>query len=167
MNFASEQQQAQLPPTIDIVLAEVEHLPMLAELMDQYRMFYGQPGNRPAAEQFLFERMINHESVIYLALDTLTGKPTGFLQLYPTFSSVSLQPVWILNDLYVNPDYRRRGIAKALIRQAIELVSARGDKGLTLQTAPSNRSAQALYEAMGFRQDTDSLYYINWLQGTK
>jgi ribosomal protein S18 acetylase RimI-like enzyme len=151
-----------LPKTIQIVLGEVDHLPMLADLMDQYRQFYGQPSNRPAAEQFLFERLINHESVIYLALDTESNQAAGFMQLYPTFSSVSLQPVWILNDLFVMPNYRRCGIARALIQQAVELVQTRGDKGLTLETAPDNRSAQALYEAMGFQQDTSSLHYIHW-----
>jgi ribosomal protein S18 acetylase RimI-like enzyme len=136
---------------------------MLAELMDQYRMLCGQPGNRPAAEQFLFERLINHESVIYLALDANANRPAGFLQLYPSFSSISLQPLWMLNDLYVTPAYRRQGVARALIRQAMELVQARQDKGLLLQTAPNNRAAQALYESMGFQRDTDAQYYVHWL----
>lgn len=164
MTLVQERLTTPLPKTIEIVLGEVEHLPMLADLMDQYRMFYNQPSNRPAAEQFLFERLINHESVIYLALDTVSGHPAGFVQLYPSFSSVSLQPIWILNDLFVVPGYLRQGIARSLIQQAIELVQTRGDKGLTLQTLPDNRPAQALYESMGFQQDTHSLHYINWLR---
>jgi len=152
---------------IKIVLGEVEHLGALADLMDQYRQFYGQPSNRPAAEQFLFERMINHESVIYLAQDASSAQVIGFLQLYPSFSSVSLMPVWILNDLYVSPAARRQGVARALIRAAIGLVHERGDKGLTLETMPDNLSAQALYESLGFQRDAHSLYYHYWLAQPK
>lgn len=148
---------------IKIVLGEVEHLGVLADLMDQYRQFYGQASNRPAAEQFLFERMINHESVIYLAQDASSAQIVGFLQLYPSFSSVSLMPVWILNDLYVSPAARRQGVGRALIQAAIGLVRERGDKGLTLETMPDNHSAQALYESVGFQRDTHSLYYHYWL----
>lgn len=151
-----------LPDTIEIILAEVDHLADLAELMDQYRLFYGQASNRPAAEQFLFERIINHDSVIYLARDVKTRQAVGFVQLYPSFSSVSLQPVWILNDLYVLTDYRRLGIGRALIQQAVNLARARGDKGLTLQTMPENLPAQALYKSMGFVEDTKSIYFVNW-----
>lgn len=151
-----------LPETIEIVPAGVEHLAALSGLMDAYRQFYGQPGNRPAAEQFLFERLINHESVIFMALDATSQNAAGFVQLYPTFSSVSLQPVWILNDLFVMPDYRRQGIGRALVQQAIDLVRARGDKGLTLQTAPDNVSAQLLYQSLGFQQDTEYLTFVNW-----
>lgn len=148
-----------MPETMQIILGQVEHLSQLAELMDAYRQFYGQPANRPAAEQFLFERIINHESVIYVAQDTVSGQLTGFLQLYPSFSSVSLTPIWILNDLYVPPAYRRQGVARALIQAAIALVQERGDKGLSLQAMPDNLSAQALYESIGFQRDTHTYYY--------
>lgn len=157
------QTERQQPGIIQINQADVDDLADVAELMDLYRIFYGQPSNRPAAEQFLFERMINHESVIFLARDTASKQAAGFLQLYPTFSSVSLQPVWILNDLYVRPEYRRQGLGRTLMQSAIDLVKARGDKGLTLQTASDNLTAQALYESMGFQQDTSSRYYELWI----
>jgi ribosomal protein S18 acetylase RimI-like enzyme len=73
-----------------------------------------------------------------------------------------LQPIWILNDLYVLTDYRRLGIGRALIQQAVNLARARGDKGLTLQTMPENLPAQALYKSMGFVEDTKSMYFVNW-----
>lgn len=152
-----------LPETIEIVLADVEDLKPLAELMDLYRVWYGQPSTLPAAEHFLFERMINHESVIYLARDTQKGRAAGFLQLYPTFSSVSLAPVWTLNDLYVHADFRGQGIATALINEAKKLVRDREDKGLQLSTAHDNLNAQRLYEALGFKRDTHFQYY-EWLR---
>lgn len=140
-------------------MAEVEHLDALAGLLDAYRVFYGQPSNRPAARHFLFERMINHESVIWLARDKNSGEALGFVQLYPTFSSVALAPVWILNDLFVAPAGRRQGIGKALVLEAINLVRERGDYGLILETAPDNVPAQKLYLSLGFERDQAFQHY--------
>jgi len=57
---------------------------------------------------------------------------------------------WILNDLYVAPDFRRRGIAAALLERAIDLAKTTDAKGLTLMTGVDNTAAQRLYEQMGF-----------------
>ncbi|HEY9744592.1 MAG TPA: GNAT family N-acetyltransferase [Oculatellaceae cyanobacterium] len=145
-----------------IIQADVEHLDDAAILFDQYRQFYGQSSNLPAAKHFLFERTINKESVIYLAIDSSRGQAVGFMQLYPSFSSVSLESLWILNDLYVAPSARRRGIGRALMQTALNLAKQRGDKGICLSTTVSNTTAQRLYESMGFQQDREFLTYFNF-----
>lgn len=142
----------------EIVIAEVEHLEEVAILFDQYRQFYKQPSNLPAARHFLFERMINKESVIYLAFENKTA--VGFMQLYPSFSSISLDSVWILNDLYVLPEYRKHGVGRQLIETGMTLVKQREDKGLALSTAHDNRSAQSLYETLGFERDLEFWSYF-------
>ena len=141
---------------INIQQADVHDLDVVARLFNQYRMFYGQSDNQPACSHFLFERIINHESIIYLAY--CEQQPAGFTQLYPSFSSVSLLPVWILNDLFVVPQYRRKGVAKTLIEHCQQWVVSRKDKGLELSTAADNVSAKALYDACGFVRDTFDHY---------
>lgn len=63
-------------------------LAAVAPLFNNYRVFYGQPSDLALATSFLAERITNEESVILLAKDD-SGKPVGFTQLYPSFSSVS------------------------------------------------------------------------------
>jgi ribosomal protein S18 acetylase RimI-like enzyme len=164
MTLTEHPLKGQLAETMAILLGTVEHLPMLGELLDQYRVFYGQPSDRPAAEHFLFERLINHESLIYLALDQSKEQAAGFIQLYPTFSSVSLMPEWLLSDLYVHPAYRRQGIATALLGEAMQMVKQREDKGLRLEMLPENIPAQKLYESLGFVKNTQWLQYA-WRNG--
>lgn len=143
----------------EIKLAGVKELDDLTPLFDAYRVFYKQPSNLPAANHFLFERIINHEFVIYIAYQD--GIAAGFVQLYPTFSSVAMNQQWVLNDLYVKPEYRRQRIAEKLITAAIHLVKERGDRGLTLETAVDNTTAQALYNKMGFKAETNfKQYYL-------
>lgn len=142
--------------SISIVRAAAADITSLAPLLDQYRVFYKQEANLQAATSFLEERFDQKESVVFMAW---YGKEAvGFTQLYPTFSSVSLQASFILNDLYVVPSHRREGIANKLLAAAQEFCISRGFKGLSLETA-TNNPAQKLYEQMGWKKDTDYYHY--------
>ncbi len=144
-------------------------------LFNEYRMFYNQNADIQAARQYIKERMERHESVILVAetdverdygSDASNGRPiskgqkcTGFVQLYPSYSSVSMGPIWVLNDLYVHPDYRQQGIARKLLQAAKRLASEHGVLRISLSTELSNTQAQALYESEGYAQDTKFMYY--------
>ena len=52
--------------------------------------------------------------------------------------------------LYVSPEHRRRGIAKALMNQAQNWAKARGDRQIGLQVFPDNQPALTLYQSLGF-----------------
>jgi ribosomal protein S18 acetylase RimI-like enzyme len=129
----------------------------VAALFDAYRIYYEQSSDLAGAEHFVAERLRNGESVIYLALDE--GRPVGFTQLYPFFTSVGMKRAWVLNDLYVTEDYRNRGVGRALIAAAQDLARSTSAKWIMLQTYTSNVNAQALYEKLGFEKDTSSYYY--------
>ena len=68
------------------------------------------------AKSFLEERISRNESVIYIA--EADQKVVGFTQLYPLFSSTRMKKLWLLNDLYVEEEYRQKGISVALIDRA-------------------------------------------------
>jgi ribosomal protein S18 acetylase RimI-like enzyme len=133
--------------------ASLSDLLIVAELFDGYRQFYGQPADYPLAESFLRERLANHESVVFLAVDSLSGDGLGFVQLYPSFSSVSARRIWILNDLFVIPVARQRGIGRALLDAARDHATSTGAKRLVLSTAKTNHAARALYESYGYKPD--------------
>ncbi len=142
---------------IALIRADLEHLDRLAPLFDAYRVFYEQPSDLAAARAYLWERLRNLESVIFLALDR--DQALGFTQLYPSFSSVSLERVWILYDLYVVPEARRQGIGRALMGRARTFARESGAKALLLETAVDNLAAQALYESLGYVRDTGFYHY--------
>jgi len=90
--------------------AQLADVQQLAELFDQYRIFYHKDSDIPAAEKFLTERIENNDSEIFVAENE--GKLVGFVQLYPLFSSTRMKRYWLLNDLYVNENYRGKRIFK-------------------------------------------------------
>ncbi len=144
--------------SLNIVQATMEHLDDAAALFDDYRQFYHQQTDIEGARQFLFERLSNRESVIFLVKDTTADKFIGFTQLYPVFSSLSMQRSWILNDLYVAESYRRRGAAQLLLDAARVHAILTKSKGLELATAMDNVKAQTLYEKNGYQRD-DAFYH--------
>jgi GNAT superfamily N-acetyltransferase len=144
--------------SIRIVRAAREDLSELVPLFDGYRQFYGQRSDPAAARAFLSERIDRDEAVIYLAY-TGPHEPAGFTQLYPSFSSVSLKPLWILNDLFVRSDVRRGGVGRALLERARQHAAETGAKGLVLSTGVTNKAAQTLYESCGWQRDDEFFQY--------
>ncbi|MBE1556742.1 GNAT family N-acetyltransferase [Sporosarcina limicola] len=129
----------------------------VAQLFDLYRQFYEQPKNLTGAYKFIEERLSTEDSIIFVA--KREGEYVGFAQLYPTYSSVSMKKVWILNDLFVMKDERQSGVAQQLLQLAIELCRQTDAKYLTLETAITNEKAQKLYEKNGFVRDTIFAHY--------
>ena len=142
---------------VRIVRVERKHLEDVIPLFDEYRGFYEAKSDHAAARAFLSERTERDESVIFLAY--VDSRPVGFTQLYPSFSSVSLKPLWILNDLFVRSDGRRGGVGRALLERARQHAVETGTKGLVLSTAVTNAPAQALYESAGWRRDDEFIHY--------
>ncbi len=77
------------------------------------------------------------------------GRAVGFAQLYPTFSSILVAPMYVLSDLFVIPDARRRDVGTQLLKSAAETARANGAVRVELATAITNAPAQRLYEALG------------------
>lgn len=130
-------------------------------MFDAYRVFYGQDSDLELAHEFLRERLGREESVVFLALDRGLERAAGFTQLYPLFSSVAARRKWLLNDLFVAPEARGRGVGRALLEAARGLAAETGARGLELATAPDNTAAQRLYESAGWKRDVFLHYFLD------
>ena len=128
--------------------ADLTDIEALVPLFDSYRVFYGRNSDLEAARDFLTARLEKNESVIFIAQETATA--VGFVQLYPCFSSVSIARTFILNDLFVTPESRRKGVGRLLLSAAVDYTKTRNTIRLTLSTEVTNETAQALYESTGW-----------------
>lgn len=137
--------------------AGIEDLPALVPMFDGYRQFYRQPSEPDRAEAFLADRLRNRDSAIFLA--EVGGRPVGFVQLYPTFSSVSIGRAFVLNDLYVVAAARGSGAGRALLEQAARYGREQGALYLELSTEVTNTTAQALYAATGWERESAFHHY--------
>ena len=138
--------------------ATINDLNQLSILFAQYRVFYEQPFEPDEATLFLKERLSKEESIVFIAIEN--DQYTGFIQLYPSFSSVGMKKIWILNDLFVSADYREKGIGQLLIDHVLAYCKETSRKKVVLSTAYDNLNAQKLYEKLGFTRSDFYNYEI-------
>lgn len=143
--------------TLSVRQGVLSDLDALALLFDNYRQFYGKASDYGAARSFLMDRFNHGESVVFIAENNATA--IGFVQLYPSFSSVSLARTFVLNDIFVDSKYRRQGVARRLIETAAKYAKALEAIRLTLSTAITNTEAQALYQSAGWPRDKQFYVY--------
>ena len=142
---------------ITVRKAAITDLDAITDLFDAYRVFYKQKTDKKSAKAFLKARFEQQQSVIFIAKKS--GVVVGFTQLYPIFSSVSMQKMFVLNDLYVDANERKQGIGEKLLIVAQKYATANNWKGLTLETASDN-PAQKLYERLGWQKDDNEYHYF-------
>jgi ribosomal protein S18 acetylase RimI-like enzyme len=135
---------------LEIVRAKLADVSDLHPLVEKYRAFYKQPENEKTLG-YLKSRLENDEAIVFIAREN--DEAIGFTMLYPTFSTVSLSAVWLLNDLYVEESHRSKGIASKLMETAENAAREAGATRVFLRTANDNTIAQSLYEGRSYIQD--------------
>lgn len=134
--------------------ATLKDLDQLTNLFDQYVVFYKKPSNHEKHKAYLKERIENNEATVFMAFDDeKPEKAIGFTLVYVTFSSLALNKILILNDLFVDSTIRKKGTGEQLILQTVALANELGSNLIRLRTSKNNTIAQGLYHKMGFVRD--------------
>ena len=142
-----------------IAQATSKDIAQVAVLLDLYRQFYGQNPDLQRCESFIRDRILNSESVIFVATARGQVKPIGFTQLYPTFCSVAAGRLLILYDLFVCESERRKGVGRQLMRAAEGYARREGAVRIQLETHHTNAKAQRLYEELGYQKEQEFYSY--------
>jgi ribosomal protein S18 acetylase RimI-like enzyme len=137
----------------------LNHLPQLAMLFNEYRVHFGQESDLAVSYNFLKDRIENNQAVIFAATHEDSRELMGFTLLYPMYSSLKAQSTWTLNDMFISERYRKFGVATRLLEQVSTFGADTDAVWITLKTGVENTRAQVLYEKFGFRKDEGHYYY--------
>jgi GNAT superfamily N-acetyltransferase len=119
-------------------------------LLDQYRQHYGANPAPDALADWMRDQLRAERVRIYLA-----DEARGVCSITVAPAALTLRTVWLVRDLYVRPDSRRRGVAHALLGQVADDAREAGAHRLSLQTETANVRAVELYAKNGFSALTD------------
>jgi GNAT superfamily N-acetyltransferase len=124
-----------------------------AHLVDEYRQHYGANPAPDAVERWMREQVIAERMRVYVAGpgDRVCGVAT--IAVIP--AALTLRTVWLLRDLYVDPDERRHGVARALLAHVADAARAEGAHRISLQTEAANTRTLELYAKAGFEPVAD------------
>jgi ribosomal protein S18 acetylase RimI-like enzyme len=115
------------------------------------RVYETSPGAEKTMRRFLADVANNSYSFLFVAVvrDRTVGFISGELrQGSPTF----LPKTWAsVDDVFVEPDYRNRGMGRALLHSVQAWAQERGADGISLQVAAANARGRKFYEDLGFR----------------
>ena len=136
-----------------IALAGEDDLPELLGLVRGYCDFYGVA---PSDDELLaVSRALiadpDREGMQLLARDE-TGAAVGFATLYWSWQTLSASRLGVMNDLFVAPEARGRGVAESLIAACRDACRGHGARTLSWQTALDNERAKAVYDRVGARR---------------
>jgi GNAT superfamily N-acetyltransferase len=114
----------------------------LAEYEQRIHLLIGNPedlarhlfGDRPYAEALIAEWQ---------------GSPAGYALWFFSYSTFRMQPSLYLEDVYVAPPFRRRGIAKRILQHLARLALEQGCGRFEWSVLEWNRSAIAFYQSLG------------------
>lgn len=143
---------------MNVYQAQPQDVKKILPLYLGYRKFYQVDEAPAAAEEFLTSRITLGQSTVFYVEHE--GKPVAFAQLYPLFCSLEMKRIWLLYDLFVDPEVRQRGAAKRLLNRADQLAQETDSAFIMLSTATDNVKAQALYESHSYHRD-DAFYTYN------
>jgi GNAT superfamily N-acetyltransferase len=121
-----------------------ELLPMMRAYCDFYESTPSEEGLREMLSTLIAEPS---QGAVFIARDG--GKAVGLATLDWKWSSLKGARMGYLEDLFVDPDARGRGIADALIEICAERCRELGMPAMQWATAPDNLRAQEVYNRTG------------------
>ena len=138
---------------IEIRPARTEEIEEMLPLIRAYCEFYETRPNDEGLRE-MFRTLITEPSqgAVFVARDG--DRAVGFATLDWKWSSLKAARMGYLEDLYVDPEARGKGIADALIEVCAERCRELGMPAMAWQTAPDNHRAQQVYNRTGAEFDT-------------
>jgi ribosomal protein S18 acetylase RimI-like enzyme len=155
---------------VSIQTASARDIPETARLYNAYRAFYGEAPDEVRAHVFIRDRVMLAASQpagqfsvaqYFLAWTATTGGrgAVGFMHLIPSTNTLAMRPIWFLEDLFVDPSARGKGIGTMLLRHAEHFARSTGAERLTLATAHDNLAAQSIYKKLGYLREEHFWYF--------
>ena len=134
-----------------IVLATKEHVPATYKLLKEFAVERGVGHSFKLTEDRLYHLFETHGLGALLAYSNETI--IGIITFYETISTFSGDAGLHIEDMYIHPDYQRKGIGKALLDGMIDETKSRGYAKLEWQCAVDNPGAMEFYKKMGAVKD--------------
>jgi GNAT superfamily N-acetyltransferase len=138
-----------MPAELEIAPVSGEEYELLQPLIAAYQRFYEVEEIDEERNRRFFRRFLSPSEDGLLLGARAEGRFLGYACLYWHFTSTRARETVLMNDLYVEPEARGRGVGRALIEASADVARERGAAQLEWATAPDNHTAQRLYDSTG------------------
>ena len=145
-------------------ISDRDQLESILDLIQGYQAFYRAKGDRERNRRH-FGQLVGANDLGALIGCWEDGRAVGFTTLYFLPSSITAETSCMLNDVFVHPDFRGKGIARLLFKAAALCALAKGFPQIEWLTQRQNVTAQRLYDSLpqkrtewfGYTAETEEL----------
>jgi GNAT superfamily N-acetyltransferase len=141
-----------MPGALQIEPITAQQMEALLPLIAAYQRFYEAEAIDDERNLTFFSRFLAPSEDGLLLGAWRDRKLLGYACLYWSFTSIAPAETVLMNDLYVDPARRGEGVGRALIETSAAVARKRGAHRLEWMTAPSNETAQRLYDSTGAKR---------------
>jgi len=145
--------------TVRIRPAEPADVPVVAELIWQLARFEKLEKEVVLTEELLRAGLFGSRPYAEAVLADENGEPIGFALFFHTFSTFLARPGLYLEDLFVLPEHRGRGVGRALLGHLARLAVERGCGRLEWAVLNWNKEAIRFYERLGAHPNSEWTVY--------
>jgi GNAT superfamily N-acetyltransferase len=140
------------PAGFRIRAAKSADAPLLHEFIRELAYYEGLAHECHITVEAAFEYILGPRRVADAIIAEVEGQPAGFAVYYWTLSTFAARPGLYLEDLFVRPAFRKRGIGSALLHEVGRIAHRAGSGRFEWIALKWNEKARALYRSSGARE---------------
>ena len=134
---------------VRIVAAEQKDIPLILAFVRKLAEYEKLSDHVAADEGSLHNALFGPRPAAEVLLAYFADQPVGFAVYFQTFSTFMARSGIYLEDLFIDPDYRKRGIGTALLVHLAQLTRQRGGARLSWAVLDWNEPAIQFYRKLG------------------
>jgi GNAT superfamily N-acetyltransferase len=143
----------------EIKNAAEKDLPAVISLLSEFADFEKLEHEFSITEESLRQAVFGEKAFVYLLIAIAKNELIGFALLYPKFASFRGERSLYLEDLYVCPEKRGKGLGLAMLKKAANLAKENGFQRLDWQTLKWNTPAIDFYQKIGAESDDGNINF--------
>ena len=136
-------------PGSEVRSATKEDVPLILALIRELAEYEKLSHEVTATEEGLREWLFGERPAAEVLIGEVEGRPAAFALFFHNFSTFLGKPGIYLEDLYVRPEFRGRGMGKAMLARLAKLAKERGCGRLEWWVLDWNESAIRFYASLG------------------
>ena len=141
--------------TIRIIKATREHLPRVVEFMKEFAEFEKLLDEFRVTEALLERYLFTRDPIAEMIVGCIGEEVHGYALFFYNFSSFQGRPGMYLEDVYVEPRARRKGLGKALLVEVMRIARKKGCRRSEWLVLDWNQRAKDFYESLGAKIFSD------------
>jgi GNAT superfamily N-acetyltransferase len=144
---------------MNIMLANSAHVPSIIALMRDFAEYEKLLKYFEITERKLSHVLFGRDPFVHCLVVEDAGYTVAYAIFYPNFATFRGQLGMYLEDIYVSPDHRGRGIGEAMLREIAKIAKGRGCERIDFQVLDWNKPAIDFYLRLGAVRDDSERHF--------